>query len=113
MNPDELDQEIHSLLADIVGHPVGQPTLEELKYMSPGVDAATIRKQLFDLEERGVIESVKGPIHTFYGLTPEAHSAFAQTGILPEAAWRRQYAAVQKTKEILELEDIPRPDTDS
>ncbi len=40
----------------------------------------------------------------------EARALFDRNDLFPEDAWRRQYDRVQKTGEITEVEEMPRPD---
>lgn len=106
-----------NLLADIVGHPKGAPSVKELDYMNPGLEADAIRRQLKTLQEVGVVTElevepgnrIRGYPYKFYGLSDEARELFDRNDLFPEAAWRRQYDRVQKTGEITEIEEMPRP----
>jgi len=108
-----------NLIADIVGHPEGAPSVKELDYMNPGLEEDAIRRHLGILQDVGVIEElvvptgnrVRGYPYKFYTLTEHARALFDQNDLFPEDAWRRQYTRVQKTSEIKELEDMPRPTT--
>lgn len=111
------DETRANLLADIVGHPEGAPSVAELDYMNPSLEEDAIRKHLKTLREVGVVEElvvepgerVKGYPYKFYRLTDDARELFDGNGLFPEAAWRRQYDRVEKTGEIRELESMPRP----
>ncbi|WP_435320601.1 ArsR family transcriptional regulator [Haloarchaeobius sp. TZWSO28] len=109
-----------NLIADIVGHPEGAPSVKELDYMNPSLEADAIRRHLKTLQSVGVVdelvvepgERIRGYPYKFYRLTAEARALFDRNDLFPEDAWRRQYARVKKTGEITELEEMPRPTTD-
>lgn len=111
------DETRANLLADIVGHPEGAPSVKELDYMNPSLRAETIRRHLGILQDVGVVEErvvepgrrVRGYPYKFYALTDDARALFDRNDLFPEDAWRRQYSRVQKTGEIKELERMPRP----
>lgn len=113
------DETRANLLADIVGHPKGAPSVRELEYMNPGLEEDAIRRHLTVLQEVGVVEElvvepgnrIRGFPYKFYRITEEARELFDRNDLFPEAAWRRQYDRVQKTGEITELEEMPRPDS--
>lgn len=98
-----------NLIADIVGHPKGAPTVKELKYMSPSISIGELQSHLRTIEQTGVIELMETDSHTFCRLTDDAREKFDERGLFPERPWRRQYSRVQKTTKIEELEDIDRP----
>lgn len=106
-----------NLIADIVGHPHGLPSVEELAYMNPDLSEDAIRRHLSTLREAGVVaerELEPGERHRdypykFYELTDDARSLFDQNGLFPEEAWTRQYQAVEKTPRVRDLEEMPRP----
>ena len=106
------------LLADIVGHPKGMPSVEELDYMNPPLSDDSIRRHLNTLKDVGVVrerefepgERLRDYPYKFYELTEAARDLFDRNGLFPEAAWQRQYAAVEKTARIREIEAMPRPD---
>ena len=106
-----------NLIADIVGHPEGAPSVKELDYMNPSLEEDAIRRHLGILQDVGVVAElvvepgvrVRGYPYKFYRLTESARSLFDRNDLFPEDAWRRQYARVQKTGEIEELEAMPRP----
>ena len=112
------DKKRADLLADIVGHPAGAPSVEELDYMNPPLSADAIRRHLKDLIEVGVVrerefdpgERLRDYPYKFYELTDEARDLFDRNGLFPEAAWQRQYEAVEKTPRVREIETMPRPD---
>lgn len=111
------DETRANLIADIVGHPKGAPSVRELDYMNPSLAADAIRRHLGILQDVGVVEErvvepgnrVRGYPYKFYALTAAARELFDQNDLFPEDAWQRQYSRVQKTGEITELEEMPRP----
>ena len=106
-----------NLIADIVGHPEGAPSVRELDYMNPGLEEDTIRRHLSVLQDVAVVEElvvepgsrIRGFPYKFYRLTAGARELFDRNDLFPEDAWKRQYARVAKTDEIEELEAMPRP----
>ena len=112
------DETRANLIADVVGHPKGAPSVPELDYMNPSLEADAIRRHLGILQDVGVLEElvvepgnrIRGYPYKFYRLTEEARELFDRNDLFPTAAWRRQYERVQRTGEIRELEEMPRPD---
>lgn len=112
------DEKRANVLADVVGHPTGAPSVEELDYTNPPLSEDAIRRHLATLQEVGVIreravptgERVRGYPYKFYELTGAARRLFDENGLFPRDAWRRQYDAVEKTARIRELEEMPRPE---
>lgn len=112
------DKKRADILADVVGHPKGMPSVEELDYMNPPLSDDAIRRHLHALLDVGVVrerefgpgERLREYPYKFYELTEEARELFDRNGLFPEAAWRRQYASVEKTPRIRDLEAMPRPD---
>jgi len=111
------DKKRADILADVVGHPKGLPSVEELDYMNPSLSDDAIRRHLDTLESVGVVrarelapgERLRDYPRKFYGLTEDARELFDRNGLFPEEAWRRQYRAVEKTARIRDLESMPRP----
>ncbi|MFC5279698.1 ArsR family transcriptional regulator [Halorubrum rubrum] len=112
------DQTRANLIADIVGHPQGAPSVRELDYMNPALGEDAIRRHLGVLRDVGVVaelvvepgDRVRGYPYKFYRLTEQARDLFDRNDLFPTDAWRRQYARVEKTGEIAELEEMPRPE---
>ena len=112
------DETRSNILADIVGHPDGAPSVRELDYMNPDLKPDAIRRHLSILQDVGVVEElvvepgerIRGYPYKFYRLTDDARELFDRNDLFPEGPWRRQYARVQKTGEIEEIEAMPRPD---
>ena len=112
------DQPRANLIADIVGHPQGAPSVKELDYMNPALGEDAIRRHLGVLQDVDVVaelvvepgDRVRGYPYKFYQLSPEARELFDRNNLFPVDAWQRQYARVEKTGEITELEAMPRPE---
>lgn len=112
------DKKRADIIADIVGHPEGAPSVEELDYMNPPLSDDAIRRHLDTLVDVDVVRvrefepgnRVRGYPYKFFELTPEARDLFDRNGLFPADAWKRQYAAVEKTNRIEELETMPRPE---
>jgi DNA-binding HxlR family transcriptional regulator len=104
------------LIADIVGHPDGQPSSEELAYHNPSLSESMIRNRLDTLKEKGIVtehdlkkESEHEDLPTkCYGLTDTARQLFDQANLYPQEPWQREYASVEKTERIQTLEQLPR-----
>ncbi len=111
------DESRANLIADIIGHPEGSPSVKELEYMNPSLAEDAIRRHLGVLQDVGVVEElvvepgnrIRGYPYKFYTLTDEARELFDRNDLFPENAWSRQYARVQRSGEIRELEKMPRP----
>lgn len=111
------DKKRANLIADIVGHPKGKPSVEELDYMNPSLSEDAIRRHLSTLQEVGVVEEVELEVgerlreypYKFYGLTDDARDLFDQSDLFPEEPWQRQYESVEKTPRIRDVERMPRP----
>jgi hypothetical protein len=114
------DKQRANLIADVVGHPKGAPSVKELDYMNPSLEADAIRRHLSVLQDVGVLrelvvpagERVRGYPYKFYALSAAARELFDRNGLFPADAWQRQYERVEKTAEIEELEEMPRPGRD-
>nr|WP_276247561.1 ArsR family transcriptional regulator [Haladaptatus sp. YSMS36] len=112
------DAKRSNLIADIVGHPTGTPSVEELDYMNPPLSQDAIRRHLTVLCEVDVLskiefepgDRVREYPYQFYQLTSAARRLFDQNDLFPEAAWKRQYESVEKTARIRDIESMPRPD---
>lgn len=106
-----------NLIADIVGHPKNAPSVKELDYMNPSLEEDAIRRHLGILKDVNVVselvvepgDRVRGYPYKFYTLTDAARDLFDRNNLFPQDAWQRQYARVQKTSEITEIESMPRP----
>jgi hypothetical protein len=106
-----------NLIADVVGHPEGAPSVPELAHMNPSLGEDAIRRHLGVLQDVGVVEAlvvepgnrIRGFPYKFYRLTEEARALFDRNDLFPVDAWRRQYDRVRKPGEIRDLEEMPRP----
>jgi DNA-binding transcriptional ArsR family regulator len=109
------EDEQASVIADIVGHPAGMPTVEELVYMSPALSESAVRRHLTTLQADGIVRErvldhrVRDYPNKVYELTEESRARFDERGYFPQNPWRRQYTSVEKTDRIRNLEAMPRP----
>ncbi len=111
------DKKRADLIADIVGHPEGAPSVEELDYMNPRLSDDSIRRHLKTLGNVGVVQLLEfepgertgGFPYQFFELSVEARELFDRNGLFPEEAWKRQYRSVEKTPRIRDIEAMPRP----
>lgn len=109
-----------NIVADIVGHPKGAPSVDELSKTNPSLQKDTIRGHLSVLKEVDVVEELtippgertRGYPYKFYRLTQRARDLFDTNGLFPETAWKRQYDRLSKDAEMRELEAMPRPTPD-
>ena len=107
-----------NIVADIVGHPEGAPSVDELAKTNPGLEKDTIRGHLAVLKDVGAVEELtipagertRGYPYKFYRLTDLARNLFDATDLFPEEAWKRQYDRLAKDAEMRELERMPRPE---
>lgn len=114
------DRKRANIIADVVGHPEGAITVEELGYMNPDLSDDSIRRHLHTLVDVGVVRELTLPKgerlreypYKFYALTDDARELFDRNDLFPETAWKRQYAAVEKTPRIRAVQEMPRPDDD-
>lgn len=106
-----------NIVADVVGHPKGAPSVDELAKTNPSLQKDTIRGHLSVLKDANVLtelvvpvgERTRGYPYKFYRLTEEARDLFDANGLFPGDAWTRQYERLEKDPEIRELEAMPRP----
>jgi len=114
------DESRANIVADIVGHPKGAPSVDELAKTNPSLQKDTIRGHLSVLQDANVVtelvipvgERTRGYPYKFYRLTGEARDLFDANGLFPEDAWRRQYERLETDPELRELEAMPRPSGD-
>lgn len=108
-----------ALIADIVGHPKGLPSLPELDYVNPSVERSAIYEHLQTLRAAGVVQKREIPVgdrtrdlpHVFYGITTEARDFFDRNDLFDRDAWRDTYAAVEKPPEVERIQRMDRPDS--
>ena len=111
------DQNRSNLIADIVGHPTGMISVEELDYMNPDMSSDAIRRHLHELMGVGVVDEhsfepgdrMREFPYKFYTISANARQLFDRNELFPVEAWRRQYRSVRKTARIRQLEAMPRP----
>ena len=109
-----------NIIADIVGHPKGAPSVDELAKTNPRLEKDTIRGHLSVLKDVGIVEDRQIPVgertrgypYKFYQLSHSARTLFDENGLFPEDAWQRQYDRLVKDAEMRELEQMPRPATE-
>ena len=108
-----------SLLADILGHPDGAPSMREFEHYNPSYKRNTIQYHLNRLVEVGVVEKVTLPAgqrkrdlpSTFYRLTDEGRTLLDHHNLLEEEiAWTAIYENVEKPPEITAAEEMDRPE---
>jgi DNA-binding HxlR family transcriptional regulator len=98
-----------NILADIIGHPHGLPTRQELDHMNPSIDSQTLSNHFDTLEDAGVIKNVSNEQHEFYYLTEQARTIFDENNLFDESEYRGAYQEISKPSEIQSLEAISRP----
>lgn len=109
-----------SLIADIVGHPEGMPSIPELDYANPEVGRSAITEHLDRLEDAHVVERVEIPPgersrdlpYVFYTVTDEARRFFDRNEVFDRDTWQRAYAKLEKTEELERIEAMDRPARD-
>lgn len=83
-----------NLLADVVGHPNGEPTLADLERLNPSLTEDEIRDRLHRLCEVSVVRRLEDGEERTYTLTQRARDLFDERGLFPKEAWQRQYQRV-------------------
>lgn len=93
--------------------------------MNPALGEDAIRRHLGVLRDVGVVaelvvepgDRVRGYPYKFYQLTEQvyqlteqARELFDRNDLFPTDTWQRQYARVEKTGDISELEEMPPPE---
>lgn len=108
-----------SLIADILGHPEGAPSMREFEYYNPSYERNTIQYHLDRLIEIGVVEKATLPAgrrkrdlpSTFYRLTDEGRTLLDRHNLLEEeTAWTAIYENVEKPPEVEAAEEMDRPE---
>lgn len=106
------------LVADIVGHPKGMPSVAELDHTNPRVERSTIDEHLEKLMKAGVVGKAQLPTgerhrdlpYTFYYITEMGREFLDRNDVLDEEVWTDQYERVEKPPEIREIEAMTRPE---
>ena len=111
-----------AIVANILQHPEGLPSMYELEELNPSVSEATVYKHVQKLIDVGIVEEValpdderrQGYPWKFYGLTDEGRSFLDQHNLLQaEATLKRIYGTISDKSEKMEkYENAPRPDRD-
>ena len=107
------------LIADIVGHPAGMPSLPELTYMNDGT-RASVAGHLAGLIAARIVDSVSFPQgqcpadgpDTFYYLTNEARAFFDEHDLFDPTLRQPLYAQVEKPPRVQDAENLVRPKID-
>ncbi|WP_254763562.1 helix-turn-helix domain-containing protein [Natrinema marinum] len=111
-----------AILANILQHPEGLPSLYELEQLNPSVSEATVYKHVQKLIDAGIVEAVtlpndrrqQGYPWTFYRLTDEGRAFLEDHNLLAaEATLQRIYETISdKSEKMIRYENAPRPDVD-
>ena len=111
-----------ALVANILQHPEGLPSMYELEQLNPSVSDATVYKHVQKLIDAGIVEEValpdderqQGYPWKFYGLTDEGRAFLERHNLLQaEATLRRIYGTItDKSEKMIRYENAPRPDRD-
>ena len=106
------------ILQNIIAHPRGTPSLEELNYMNPSKSRSTIRDHIKTLTEADIIETVKLPPgkrerdlpYVFYQLTKTGEHLLRDHGLIrAEKTLKEMHTRLEKTPEIKKCINAPRP----
>ena len=111
-----------ALLANVLGHPEGMPSMYELEQLNPSVSEATVYKHAQKLVEAGVLEDValpederqQGYPWKFYRLTEEGRTFLERHNLLAaEETLERMYRSISdKSEKMVKYETAPRPTVD-
>ncbi|MDS0474233.1 MarR family winged helix-turn-helix transcriptional regulator [Natrinema sp. 1APR25-10V2] len=111
-----------AILANILQHPEGLPSLYELEQLNPSVSEATVYKHVQKLIDAGVVEAValpederrQGYPWKFYRLTDEGRAFLEDHNLLAaEETLQRIYETISdKSEKMVRYENAPRPDLD-
>jgi len=118
---DKITQDTRAnIVADIVGHPKGMPSMTELDFTNPSVNRSAINEHLEKLREASIVGKAEIPVgersrdlpHVFYYITEDAWDFFDRNNLFDRDTWQDQYAKVDKTPEIQRVQEMERPDRD-
>ena len=111
-----------ALLANVLGHPEGMPSMYELEQLNPSVSEATVYKHVQKLVDAGVLEDVvlpederrQGYPWKFYRLTDEGRTFLERHNLLAaEETLERMYESISdKSGKMVKYENAPRPSVD-
>jgi DNA-binding PadR family transcriptional regulator len=110
------------LVANVLQHPEGLPSMYELEQLNPGVSDATVYKHVQKLVDAGVLEAIELPAEErrqgypwkFYRLTDEGRQFLADHNLLQaEETLQRMYETIaDKPEKMVKYENAPRPDVE-
>ena len=108
-----------ALIANVLQHPDGLPSMYELEQLNPSVSDATVYKHVQKLVDAGVLDAVELPEDErrqgypwkFYRLSDEGRRFLADHDVLQaEETLRRMYETItDKPEKMVKYEDAPRP----
>ncbi|WP_126663481.1 MarR family winged helix-turn-helix transcriptional regulator [Haloterrigena salifodinae] len=108
-----------AIVANILQHPEGLPSMYELEELNPSVSDATVYKHVQKLIDAGIVEAValpdderrQGYPWKFYGLTDEGRAFLERHNLLQaEATLERIYGTISdKSEKMVKYENAPRP----
>ncbi|QSW98613.1 winged helix-turn-helix domain-containing protein [Haloterrigena alkaliphila] len=111
-----------ALVANILQHPEGLPSMYELEQLNPSVSEATVYKHVQKLIDAGIVEAValsdderrQGYPWKFYGLTDAGRELLGRHNLLrAEETLKRIYGTISdKPEKMVKYENAPRPDRD-
>ncbi|ARS88799.1 helix-turn-helix transcriptional regulator [Natrarchaeobaculum aegyptiacum] len=109
-----------SLLANVLGHPEGMPSMYELEQLNPSVSEATVYKHVQKLVDAGVLEAVTLPEEQrqqgypwkFYRASDEGREFLERHNLLAaEETLEALYGTIEdKPEKMVRYENAPRPD---
>ncbi|MEY7849809.1 PadR family transcriptional regulator [Natrarchaeobius sp. A-rgal3] len=112
-----------SLIANVVQHPDGLPSMYELEQLNPSVSEATVYKHVQKLIEVGILEEVslaederqQGYPWKFYRLTDGGREFLDDHNLLAaEETLKLIYESISdKSEKMVRYESAPRPDVDA
>ena len=110
-----------AIVANILQHPDGLPSMYELEELNPSVSDATVYKHVQKLIDAGIVEEValddderrQGHPRKFYGLTDEGRAFLDDHNLLAaEETLSRIYERISdKPDKMVKYENAPRPDS--
>jgi DNA-binding transcriptional ArsR family regulator len=117
LEPTRLD-----ILRQILAHPDGVLSVEELKYRNPDDDEQSLRYHIRKMRERDIVEkhnvarseTLDDPPTTFYSVTGEGIRLLRTVNMYDEiAVWRSVYEQMERTERIEQVEALDtRPEVD-
>lgn len=81
-----------NLIAGIVGHPEGEPSVDDLDLTNPSLGIPEIHEFFEVFEQSGIVTATEHG----YQPTDTARNRFDKNGLFPEDAWKGQYERVKK-----------------